>query len=442
MNIDFITRRMITGCEAPAVVTDGTIYRLKDIYHEFQSALKVLEDNHIAGGSIVTLAGEFSPVSIAFLLALVERDAIIVPVSGAVKNIDEYMRISESQYLIDTKDSLTIKALHVQTQHPILKKLQDEQKPGLVLFSSGTTGEPKAAVHDLSILMEKFRKPGKCLSAITFLLFDHIGGFNTLMHSLASGGLIVTLRNRTPDEVCRLIERYRVELLPASPTFINMLLLSRLYEKYDLSSLKIISYGTEPMPQSTLKALHEIMPGVKLKQTYGLSELGIMPTRSESSDSLYIQLGGEGYETKITDGILWVRAKSAMLGYLNAPSPFDSEGWFNTQDKVEVKGDYIKILGRVSDIINVGGEKVYPSEVESVLLGADGVKDVRVYGEISPLTGQIAAAEVLVDPENDNRAFIRTLREYAKGHLEPFKRPASYKLTTGTLCGGRLKKKR
>ena len=263
-----------------------------------------------------------------------------------------------------------------------------------------------------------------------------------MMHSLSSGNLIVTLKERSPEEVCRLIEKYHVELLPTSPTFINMILLSHVYERYDLSSLKMITYGTEPMPESTLKSLHKILPDVRLKQTYGLSEVGIMSTKSESSDSLYMKIGGEGFETKIEDEILYIRAKSAMMGYLNAPSPFDEEGWFNTKDKVEQKGDYLKILGRTTDLINVGGEKVYPNEVESVLLSVEGGKDVYVYAEDSPITGKKVVADVCVDPENNQRGYIKKLRRYSKDHLEAFKRPASYRLTDKPFYGERFKKKR
>ena len=116
--------------------------------------------------------------------------------------------------------------------------------------------------------------------------------------------------------------------------------------------------GPQGMPESTLQHLHKVLPDVRLKQTYGLSELGILRSKSKSSDSLWVKVGGEDYETKIVDGILWIRARSAMLGYLNAPSPFTEDGWFITGDAVEVDGEYIKILGRKSELINVGGEKV------------------------------------------------------------------------------------
>src|SRR5262249_15378818 len=135
-------------------------------------------------------------------------------------------------------------------------------------------------------------------------------------------------------------------------------------------------------------------PLVCFKQTYGLSELGILPTQSRDSGSLWLRLGDKGFVHKIVEGVLWIKAESAMLGYLNAPSPFDAEGWFNTQDLVDVDGEYIRILGRKSELINVGGEKVHPTEVENALLQLDNVKDVTVYGRPNPITGNVVAVKI------------------------------------------------
>jgi acyl-coenzyme A synthetase/AMP-(fatty) acid ligase len=240
-----------------------------------------------------------------------------------------------------------------------------------------------------------------------------------------------------------MIERYKAELLPTSPTFLNLLLLNKMYEKYDLSSLKIITYGTEPMPESTLEYLRRIFPNVTLKQTYGLSEVGVVGTKSENSDSLWVKIGGEGVETKIVDDILYIRAKSAMLGYLNAPNPFDDDGWLNTKDKVELREDgYMKILGRITDIINVGGEKVYPIEVEGVLLKCNGVKDAHVFGEKNPLTGNIVVAEISVSTENNNKDFVKELRNFCVKNMERFKIPAKFILVEHDLYSERFKRKR
>ena len=164
-----------------------------------------------------------------------------------------------------------------------------------------------------------------------------------MFHVLANGGVVIPTKDRRPENICKLIEKYQIELLPTSPTFLNLMLLSDAYKDYDLESLKIISYGTEPMPESTLKRLKLVFPVVKLLQTYGLIELGVMRSKSEKDDSLWVKVGGEGYKTRIVEGILQIKADSAMLGYLNAPSPFTDDGYFITGDRVLQKGEYIKI---------------------------------------------------------------------------------------------------
>jgi acyl-coenzyme A synthetase/AMP-(fatty) acid ligase len=163
-----------------------------------------------------------------------------------------------------------------------------------------------------------------------------------MMYTLANHGCVITLESRDAATVCRAVEKYRAEVLPASPTFLNLLLVSGEHAKHDLSSLKIINYATEVMPAATLERLNAAFPGVTFRQSYGMTELGIMRTQSRGNDSTWIRVGGEDYETRVVDNILHIKAKSSMLGYLNAPSPFDAEGWFNTQDEVEVDGEWLR----------------------------------------------------------------------------------------------------
>lgn len=443
MNMDFIVESLNGNLKAAAVITPFRTFTYADIKQKYQSSIKMLEENLIAQGSVAALYADYSADAIAMLLALIEKDCIVVPISKTVLDCEKLLEISQSEYFFDfNEDAGTIKATGMKITHEMLSELKNRKAPGLVLFSSGTTGEPKAALHDMTRLLDKFRKPGKPFKTISFLLFDHIGGFNTLLHTISHGGTIVTIPSRMPEEVCSIIEKEKIELLPTTPTFLNMLLLNKLYEKYDLSCLKMITYGTESMPEHTLKLFSKVLPDTIFKQTYGLSELGIMPTKSESSDSLWMKVGGGGFETKIVDGILHIKAESAMIGYLNAPSPFDEEGWFDTKDRVEVQNGYLKILGRTTDLINVGGEKVYPIEVENVLLQIEGVLDARAFAERNPVMGNTVAAEILVGPENNNRLFIKKLRNHCGERLEKFKRPARFILSEKELYGDRLKKKR
>jgi long-chain acyl-CoA synthetase len=242
--------------------------------------------------------------------------------------------------------------------------------------------------------------------------------------------------------VCQAIERHRVQNLPTSPTFLNLLLLSEAYRRFDLSSLELITYGAEPMPQRTLARLREVFPEVKLQQTYGLSEVGVLRSKSKESGSLWVKVGGEGFETKVVDGVLWIRARSAMLGYLNAPSPFDEDGWMNTGDAVEVDGDYVRILGRRTEIVNVGGQKVYPVEVEDVLMQLENVSEVTVHGEPSLITGQMVVARVsLREPESPGSLKDR-MYAFCRDRLAPFKVPVKVVIAGDPQSGSRFKKMR
>jgi long-chain acyl-CoA synthetase len=311
-----------------------------------------------------------------------------------------------------------------------------------VLFSSGSTGKSKAALHNFTALLEKFKVVRRQMCTLTFLLLDHIGGINTLFYALSNGGTVVSVQSRDPEVICQAIERHKVELLPTSPTFLNLLLISEAYRNHDLSSLKRITYGTEVMPGTTLKRIHEVLPNVELQQTYGLSELGILRSKSKDSNSLWVKVGGEGFETKVINGILWIRAQSAMVGYLNAASPFDEQGWMNTEDVVEINGDYIRILGRRTEIINVGGEKVYPVEVEDVLMRMKNIRDTTVYGEKNPITGNIVVARVnLFEPE-ELMALKSRIRAFCKDKLAPFKIPIKVEITEEEQFSARYKKAR
>ncbi len=97
-----------------------------------------------------------------------------------------------------------------------------------------------------------------------------------MLYTLSNGGTLVVVDDRSPDSVCRAIEAHGVELLPTSPTFLNLLLMSGAQDRHDVSSLQLITYGTEVMPEATLRRAHEAFPDATLQQTYGLSEVGIL----------------------------------------------------------------------------------------------------------------------------------------------------------------------
>ncbi|MCC6175776.1 MAG: long-chain fatty acid--CoA ligase [Chloroflexi bacterium] len=446
MHLEWLYERMAEVADRPAIVWRDEATTYAELLRRRAAWNERLDAQGVQPGQIVAIVGDYSPNACALLLALVDRGALVVPLTGATSaHHAEFLQVGQVETLVrfNRDDAWQIEAVEsAEPIHPLLAELRRRATPGLVLYSSGSTGKSKAAVHDFGRILEKFTVTRQRLVTLTFLLFDHMGGLNTLFYALSNGGTVVATEHRDPEAVCDLVERHRIELLPASPTFLSLLLISGAHRRYDLSSLRLVTYGTEVMPQTTLDRLRAELPGVKLQQTYGLSELGVLRSKSREDGSLWVKVGGEGVETKVVDGILWIRSRSAMLGYLNAPSPFDAEGWMNTQDQVEVDGEYIKILGRVTDIINVGGNKVYPAEVESVLLELDNVRDVTVFGEANAITGHLVAARVVLDEPEPLDTLTRRMRVFARDRLARYKIPVRLEIASETAVSARYKKVR
>lgn len=371
-------------------------------------------------GDVVALIGDFNPASILTFLRLIDIGAIIVPLTVETSN--------EHQYFFETAQvNVVIKEGDVQRfsvaaeRHEYINQLNKLSHSGLILFSTGTTGRPKAILHDLTLFLKRFETPRPTLRTINFLLFDHIGGINTLLHTLFNKGVVVAPEARTVDSILDVCRNYAVEVLPTTPTFLRMMLMSGAIPDSVPESLKVITYGTERMDQPTLDLLCELLPNVDFRQTFGMSELGIVRVKSESRSSLYMKVGGEGVETRVINNVLQIRSASKMIGYLNAESPFDADGWYDTKDVVETKGDYYKVIGRVSEVINVGGLKFMASEVERVVLQYPEVSLVKASAKNNPITGQ--HVEISVQPVGGGSLDKQLLMNYLRDNLQPHMMP-------------------
>jgi len=443
MFIDFLTEVFQQNKAAEAVIWKNRAYSYSWLLDRIDHWQEVLKRESVQPGAVVILEADFSPNSVALFLSLVELGCMIVPLTISVEtHKKEFIETAQGEVSIriDETDNVDIVRLSNKADHEFYKRLRQESRPGLVLFSSGSTGKSKAAVHDLSKLLKKFHIRRHNLRTLTFLLLDHIGGIDTLLYSLSNGSCIITVEDRSPDAVCEAIEKFNVEVLPVTPTFLNLLLLSEAHERHDLSSLKYITYGTEVMPEVTLKKCAEIFPNVTILQKYGTTEVGTLRSKSKSSDSLWVRIGGEGFQTRVVDGILHIKAESAMLGYLNAPHPFTDDGWFVTGDSVVQDGQYLQILGRKSEIINVGGEKVYPAEVENVIQQMDGIAEVTVYGEKNPIVGNIVCARIRVLRDEDPKQLVARIKKHCRERLENYKVPVKVEIVESRQHSKRFKK--
>jgi acyl-CoA synthetase (AMP-forming)/AMP-acid ligase II len=442
--MQWLLDRFATTPDRPAFVHEGETTTYGEVLQHIADFTARLEREGVGAGQKVAILADYAPAVVCLIFALALRGAVIIPLSrAAVVEEGAALAISGCDWFITFEVSgrgAVFARRPVPAEHALVAGLVAAGRAGLILFSSGSSGTPKAILHDFDRIADKFRVQRAATRAIPFLMIDHFGGVNTVLAIVSSLGTVVTVADRSETAVCEAIALERVELLPAKPSFLTLMLASGIHRKLDLTSLKRITYGTEVMPQSTLHRLKEAFPEVELQQTYGLSEVGVLRSQSRPDGSLWVRVGGQGFETEVRDGILWIRSQYAMLGYLNAPSNFDADGWFNTQDQVEVDGDYIRILGRVSDIINVGGQKVYPAEVEDVILALDNILDVAVMAEAHAMLGQIVVAKVVLETPESPEDLKRRIRAACRSALAAYKAPAKVIVTEESFHTARQKK--
>ncbi len=444
--MSWLVRHFETLCSRIAIVDRSVEYsylQLGNQIKEFKAEL----DKSILDGQVVVILSNYNFYSIALFFALLEKKIIIVPiVSTNNKEIKKKLRIVDCDVVINLQnDNLEIRHQEASSNHSMIQHLIDLGQSGLIIFSSGSTDQPKAMVHNLDNLIDSYQgRKLKKFNILVFLMFDHIGGLNTLLNALSIGANIVLPENRKPEYIARLIEQYHIQILPVSPTFLNMMLMSQVQDKYDLSSLRMITYGTESMPESLLKKLKSAFPRTKLLQTFGTSETGISKTSSRSSCSLDMKLDPLVTKYKIVNGELWLKSKTQIIGYLNASmGNFTEDGWFRTGDLVEELDDgYIRIKGRSKEVINVGGEKVMPTEVESVVLELDEVNDCLAYGQKNAITGQIVAVQISLKKNVDPKDAKSIIRKHCKTQLDNYKVPAKIEFVDKVDLSDRFKKKR
>ncbi|GCL65938.1 class I adenylate-forming enzyme family protein [Pseudaquabacterium pictum] len=448
MSFETLRSRLTEHGPRPAIVSDGQCHSHAELAAEVDRREQACRAAGIGAGDVVVLLGDFSFAALAELLALLLCRATVVPLTPqAHAKLADQVAALQPDVLVDSRQPAPERLRQSRDGSAAWRSVLPVDAGGLVVFTSGSTGQPKAIVHDIDSLCYRYlaRKPP--VSAICFLLFDHMGGINTVLHLLFQGGLAVNPGTRQVDVVCEAIARHQVQLLPATPSFLSQLLLSRAHERHDLSSLKVISYGTEVMSETVLQKLNAVLPGCVFKQTYGLSETGVLQIKSRSNDSLWFRFIDPGVRWKVENDVLWISTRSNLRGKLlfSPEGPVletsDSE-WFCTQDLVARDGDELMVLGRQTDIVNVGGLKVYPSEVENCIQALPFVDEVLVKGKKNPLLGQIVVAHVQLHDGQARPEAERLIRQHCASRLERYKVPSQFIFGTQSFVNDRFKKVR
>jgi len=344
-----------------------------------------------------------------------------------------------------------------------------------LLYTSGTTGTPKGAMHshrsliapvvasiklrELWIQRPGLRKLGQAAKALaryrgrllravgrpqTFLStvgWHTITGLEVMLQALLMGDRLVAMPRFHPRRALQLVERERVTILVAVPTAFRVMVGLPGFERYDTSSLLICGTGAAPCPPRLAREIQRRF-GCAVHIGFGATETagGIAATTIADSDERQAETVGRpmpGVEIKVVDeggrklppgqvGELTCRGDGVMIGYHRAPEMsarvMDADGWYHTGDLAVLDHEgYLRIVGRKKDVIIRGGHNVYPAEIEDYLTSHPGIREAAVVGVPSPLEGESVWAFVLL--ENGVQMTLQQVMSHCRAALEPYKIP-------------------
>lgn len=324
----------------------------------------------------------------------------------------------------------------IQAGSPAPVSLDPPEPAEVVILTSGTTGKPKAARHCWQSLARPVRTSSRTSPAApqTWLQSyrPHLyAGLQVLLQALSTGGTLV-MDDRLGDlpALLRQMAERRVEFASATPSYWRRLVMLAPAGTLDRIPLRQITLGGEIADQGLLDGLRAAFPQARIAHIYATTELGrcFSVTDGQSGfPAAYLDAPSpDGVELAVRGQELWVRPANGMVGYDERSSgrlEADGQGWIATGDLVERRGERMHFIGRRSEIINAGGNKVAPAVVEAAIRSVSGVTEVRVMARRSSLTGQLVACEVAIAPGVDAGELKRRVHEHCRQRLAPHERP-------------------
>lgn len=315
-------------------------------------------------------------------------------------------------------------------------------------FTSGTTGNPKGVLHCFNTTLctnEIFNRELGVTQDDVMLDYLPVGlnwGYCTLVQSVMAGARVVLMERFSGEGALDLIEKEKVSYIPTAPASIVAMLNSKTLAQRDLSSLRIVITGGASAAVETIKAFQVAVPNAKLVELYGMLETGFHSFTRRSDDPLKVNgtvgrcvsemglriIDDEGNDVpKGEVGEIAAIGPSVHLGYLNNPQAnqelFTADGWFRTGDLGQFVDDdhNVRISGRKKEIINRGGKKYFPREVEELLYELPQVVQAAIVGTPDPRLGEKNCLCVILKPGQTLE--LESVVSYLRGKVADYKLP-------------------
>ncbi len=409
-------------------------------------------NNRLTGREVAVLLADCRP---ALLVATDGFDRLLLAAAGELDDLDDLVGADGLDDLVGA-DGLADRLVDLDT-HPIPDGRRPAgpsspvslDDPALMVYTSGTTGSPKGAVHTQRSLLATWRNSvdHQNLSdedvIVAPLPTFHVGGLNIqTLPTLLVGGTVVLTRRFDPGEVLAAIRRFRPTQTLLVPAMLDAIATHPEFASTDLSSLVGINSGSSIVPEAVMRPFFD--RGVPVGQVYGTTETGPTAVVLDYADAA-ARIGSCGRpamlsEVRIIDpaghdvedgtaGELLVRGPNVFSHYWENPEATAAAfvdgpgGWFRTGDVGHRDGDgFITIADRVTDVVISGGENVYPAEVEAVLLDHPDIAEVAVIGRPDERWGETPVAVVVVAEGADLQ--LEAVRSWCTGRLARFKHPS------------------
>lgn len=385
--------------------------------------------------------------SLALLLPAIDnvcRNILLLP-KDAEGHEEAFYQSAGIHYVISLSEE-KVGSVKAVSDHPSV----DEVARSYILATSGTTGIPKLASYSLSTLLVTMKNDVERGDEFTWgLTYDvnRFAGLQVYLQTLASGSTLAVPSNvASMSETITLFARSSVNCLSATPSFWRKLLMEP--EHLHLS-FKRITLGGEISNQSVLSALEQRYPSATIIHIYASTEAGVgfvVKDKKEGFPSSYLTSDSNlSCQLKIIDGNLWIKSANGCSRFVKGELEINDEGFINTGDMVSLENDRVLFQGRESGSINVGGNKVMPEKVESVLEQHPYVVMAKVFSKANSVLGSLVACEVVIDErakELPPKEIKREVLSFCKENLQAFEIPALLKVVESIKTNATGKKVR
>jgi acyl-CoA synthetase (AMP-forming)/AMP-acid ligase II len=425
--------RLINVASSAALPIDVEQFRGKSVvlssHSQLVTVLALLELDGVAG-RIVLCPPDIDGSHIASVLREGDVDAVVSDGTGPIARQHCAASLKDPTFVFASLAIPSSRGFPQQSAHPGLRT-------EWVLFTSGTAGPPKLAVHTLESLVAPVPDPDQASRNTvwgTFYDVRRYGGLQILLRALIGGGSMVLSEQGEPvAEFLGRLGQAAVTRISGTPSHWRRALMTDAARQM---SPQYVRLSGEIVDQAVLDSLAIAYPDADIAHAYASTEAGVGFEVSDALAGFPAEIVGSPGEVdiRVKDGMLYLRSSRTAVRYLGDHAALrDDDGFVGTGDMVDIRNERYHFVGRRQGIINVGGQKVHPEEVEAIIHQQPFVRMARVCGRRNPITGAVVVAEILVDPSIDQDCYpaIRTaIVNACRTSLPPHKVPTLVRIVS------------